>query len=137
MKALRSFLRSRYPLALFAGLLLAASFPNMGIAGFAWIAPGLILFLAIGTSGRRAFRIGYFAGVAHYLASLYWLLLIPVPLAWAWTKVLGWSALGAFLALYPATWVWLCWKMFPVKCGEPFRWANARSDSSPCRGRDD
>jgi len=25
-----------------------------------------------------------------------------------------WAALGAFLALYPAVWVWLCWKIFPA-----------------------
>jgi apolipoprotein N-acyltransferase len=94
---------------------LAASFPNLGIAGLAWIAPGLILAIAIGKPGRKAFRIGYIAGLVHYLASLYWLLLIPVPLVWIWTKVLGWSALAAFIALYPAVWVWLCWRMFPAK----------------------
>ena len=49
----------------------------------------------------------WFAGMAHYLASLYWLLLIPVPWTWAWAKALGWVALAAYLALYPATWVWL------------------------------
>ncbi|MDB6065762.1 MAG: Apolipoprotein N-acyltransferase [Pedosphaera sp.] len=95
--------------------MLAASFPNFGVAGLAWIAPGLILSLAIGKPGKQAFRIGYVAGIVHYLASLSWLLLIPVPLAWAWTKVLGWGALAAFIALYPAIWVWLTWKMFPAK----------------------
>ncbi|HZQ47651.1 MAG TPA: apolipoprotein N-acyltransferase [Verrucomicrobiae bacterium] len=111
MKLLRSFIRSRYPLAILAGLALAASFPNIGIAGLAWIAPGMILLSAIGKRGGQAFRIGYVAGVAHYMASLYWLLLIPV----AWAPILGWAALSAFIALYPATWVWLCWKMFPAK----------------------
>ena len=58
--------------------------------------------------GADSFRIGYVAGLAHYLASLYWLLLIPyrwhsIPLG----PAAGWLALGAFLALYPATWVWL------------------------------
>ncbi|MEJ0089811.1 MAG: hypothetical protein WDM80_08725 [Limisphaerales bacterium] len=37
------FIRSGYLLAIVAGLLLAAAFPNIGIAGFAWIAPALIL----------------------------------------------------------------------------------------------
>ncbi len=90
---------------------MAASFPNIGIAGLAWVAPGMILLCAIGKRGGQAFRIGYVAGVAHYLASLYWLLLIPV----AWAPILGWVALAAFMALYPATWVWLCWKLFPAK----------------------
>ena len=100
--------RSRYPLAIFAGLLLAASFPKIGIAGFAWIAPGLMVVAALGRSGGEAFRIGYVAGLAHYLASLYWLLLIPyrwhgIPLG----PMAGWLALSAYLALYPAIWVWL------------------------------
>jgi apolipoprotein N-acyltransferase len=100
--------RSRFPVAVVAGLMLAASFPKIGIAGFAWIAPGLLLAAALGTSGWESFRIGYVGGLAHYLASLYWLLLIPyrwhgIPLG----PAAGWMALSAFLALFPATWVWL------------------------------
>ena len=101
-------MRSRYLLAILAGLLLAASFPKIGIAGFAWIAPALILAAALGKRGWEAFRIGYVAGLAHYLASLYWLLLIPyrwhsIPLG----PAAGWLSLSAYLALYPATWAWL------------------------------
>lgn len=71
----------------------------------------MFLLTAIGKPDRQTFRIGYVAGLAHYFASLYWLLLIPV----AWFPILGWVALSAFLALGPATWVWLCWKIFPVR----------------------
>jgi apolipoprotein N-acyltransferase len=99
----KSFIRSRYPVAIAAGLLLAISFPNLNLAGFGWIAPGFLLAVAAGTRGAQSFRIGYVAGVAHYLASLYWLLLIPVT----GFPILGWVALSAFLALYPAIWVWL------------------------------
>jgi apolipoprotein N-acyltransferase len=100
--------RSRFPLAIVAGLLLAAGFPNIGIAGLAWIAPGLMLGAALGKKGWESFRIGYAAGLAHYLASLYWLLLIPyrwhgIPIG----PAAGWLALAAFLALFPATWVWI------------------------------
>ena len=100
--------RSRYLLAVLAGLLLAASFPKIGIAGFAWIAPALMLAAALGKRGAERFRIGYVAGLAYYLASLYWLLLIPyrwhsIPLG----PAAGWLSLSAYLALYPATWVWL------------------------------
>jgi apolipoprotein N-acyltransferase len=94
---------SRYAIAIVAGLLLAASFPNIGIAGLAWIAPALMLAAALGRGGWESFRIGYVAGLAHYLASLYWLLLIPV----AWLPILGWLALSAYLALFPAMWVWV------------------------------
>lgn len=83
--------------------MLAAAFPNFGIAGFAWIAPGLFLAVALGKRGGEAFRLGYVAGLAHYLLSLSWLLNIPVT----GFPILGWMALAAFLALFPGTWVWL------------------------------
>lgn len=108
---MRSFIKSRLPWAIAAGLLLALSFPKMSIAGLAWVAPGLILLTAIGKSPRQIFWIGYTAGFGHYLASLYWLLLIPV----AWFPILGWLALSGFLGLFTATWVWGCWKLFPAQ----------------------
>lgn len=91
-----------------AGACLGCAFPNFGIAGFAWIAPGLLLLAAVGAKGGEAFRVGFIGAVMHYLVSLSWLLNIPyrwlgVPLA----PAAGWLALSAFLALGPATWVWL------------------------------
>ena len=102
-----AFFHGRFPLAIVAGILLALAFPNFGIAGFAWIAPGLILATALGKNGGETWRIGYVAGLAHYLGSLYWLLNIPVT----GFPILGWVALAAFLALFPATWVWLSLKI--------------------------
>jgi apolipoprotein N-acyltransferase len=95
-------------LAIAAGLLLSAAFPGLSVAGFAWVAPGLMVAAALGATGAETFRIGYVAALAHYLSMLYWLLLIPyrwhgIPLA----PGLGWLALSAFLALFPALWVWL------------------------------
>lgn len=103
-------------MAMGAGLLLAMSFPNFGIAGFAWIAPGLILATALGKGRGEAWRIGYVAGLAHYLGSLYWLLNIPVT----GFPILGWIALAAFLALFPATWVWL--SLPPTLAPGPSTW---------------
>ena len=105
---IEEFLRKRYFVAALAGLMMAAAFPKMGIAGFAWIAPGVVLAAALGSGGGESFRVGYVAGLVHYLVSLYWLLLIPfrwhgIPIG----PAAGWLALGAFLALFPATWVWL------------------------------
>ncbi len=97
------FIRSGYLLAVGAGLLLAAAFPNVGIAGFAWVAPALIVFAAHGKRGSDAFRVGYLAGLVFFLCSLYWLLLIPV----AGFPVLGWFALSAFMAVYFGLWTWL------------------------------
>ena len=99
----------RYALSGAAGILLALAFPNAGIAGFAWIAPGILLASALGCTGAQAFRLGYAGGVAHYLASLNWLLFIPFPAG----AVAGWLALSGYLALYPAAWVWICWRLFP------------------------
>jgi apolipoprotein N-acyltransferase len=96
-------------LAVVAGFLWAASFPKIGIAGVGWLAPGLILATALEAGGGGAFRLGFVAGLVHYLASLYWLLLIPVKFA----PILAWLALSAYCALYPATWAWLCWKFYP------------------------
>jgi len=105
---LKSFLnellvRSGYLLAIGAGLLLTAAFPKIGIAGCAWIAPALMIAAAHGKRGGDAFRVGYMAGLAHFLSSLYWLLLIPVT----GFPILGWFLLGVYLGLYPAVWVWL------------------------------
>lgn len=105
---LKSFLnellvRSGYLLAIGAGLLLTAAFPKIGIAGCAWVAPAILIAAAHGKRGGDAFRVGYVAGLAHFLSSLYWLLLIPVT----GFPILGWFLLSAFIALYPAVWVWL------------------------------
>ena len=110
------FIQSRFPLAIVAGILLAAAFPKISIAGFAWIAPALMLAAALGCGRVESFRLGYVAGLAHYLTSLYWLLLIPyrwhgLPLGPAF----GWLALSAYLALFPATWVWLVLKISNFK----------------------
>jgi apolipoprotein N-acyltransferase len=114
----------RHGAAIVAGLFLALSFPKAGVAGLAWLAPGLMLFAALGRRGRECFRIGYVAGLAHYLVTLYWLLFIPFPAG----AVVGWLALSAYLALYPAAWVWLCWRMFPGKrfVVEQSWWASAK-----------
>ena len=107
--------RLRYLGAVAAGLVLAAVFPNLGVAGLAWVAPGAILASAFGTSGGRAFRIGWVAGMAHFLASLYWLLNIPVMKL---APIIGWLALSAYSALYIGLWTWLCWRLCPAPSGE-------------------
>jgi apolipoprotein N-acyltransferase len=100
---LELFIRSGYLLAIAAGFLLAAAFPKIGIAGFAWVAPALLLFSTHGKNSADAFRAGYVGGISFWLASLYWLLLIPV----AGYPILGWMALSAFVALYFGIWTWL------------------------------
>src|SRR5688500_5460128 len=68
-----------------------------------------MLFAAVGLRPGPAFRVGYVGGFAYYLCTLNWLLYIPVK----FFPILGWIALSAYLSLYPALWVWICWKFFP------------------------
>jgi apolipoprotein N-acyltransferase len=103
------WLNLRWMAAIAAGAGLASAFPKPGLAGLAWIAPGLLLASAAGAAPRLAFQLGYAGGLAFWLTSLYWLLFIPFPLG----AITGWLALCAYLALYPACWVWLCWRMVP------------------------
>ena len=104
---------ARCGLAVLAGLMLALSFPHWSVAGFAWIAPGLILASAMAASGKEAFRLGLIAGLANWLTGIYWLLLIPVKFA----PIVGWLLLCSFLSLYTGLWVWLAWKTFPLQVG--------------------
>ncbi len=104
----------RYGVAAFGGLLLTTAFPKTDLAAAAWIAPAVILFNGAGAAPRRAFKLGYIAGLVHFLTSLHWLLNMPytfhgVPLA----PALAWFSLSAYCALYPAIWVWLCWSIWP------------------------
>jgi len=103
-KLFDQFIRKRrYLCAALAGFVLALAFPKFNLAGAAWIAPALILACAYNCTGGKAWRIGYVAGLAHWLALLSWLLHIPVT----GFPILGWIALAAFMAIYPAFWVWL------------------------------
>jgi apolipoprotein N-acyltransferase len=96
-------IRSGYLLAIIAGLLLAMAFPKIGIAGFAWISPALLVYAAHRKNSGDAFRAGCLGGISFWLASLCWLLLIPV----VGFPILGWVALSAFMALYFGIWSWL------------------------------
>lgn len=121
----------RYGAAAIAGVCLALAFPNTSIAGLAWIAPALFVAVALGTRGWRTFRVGYVAGLAHYLVSLSWLLHIPVR----GYPILGWIVVSAFLALFPALWVWLTLEVRSAKCEvqSPDGPSVARTDNWPRR----
>lgn len=98
------FWRSGYLMAVVAGLILAMAFQKTNIAGFAWVAPALLVFAAVlpaNATRRDVFRIGYLSGLSFWLVSLYWLLYMPAP----GFSLLGWIALCVFLAVYPAVWL--------------------------------
>jgi len=94
--------RSGYAVAMAAGVLLALSFPKFSVAGFAWVAPALLLGGAYGKTGGDPFRVGYVGGFTFWLVSLYWLLLMPAT----GFPILAWIALAAFVALYFGLWTW-------------------------------
>jgi apolipoprotein N-acyltransferase len=90
----------RYPVAALAGLALGLAFPLPGWSGLAWCAPGILFFSILGLRGAPAFRVGYLAGLVHFLVMLRWLLAIPFPVG----AVAGWLALSAYCALYFGGW---------------------------------
>lgn len=106
----------RYGLAAVAGIVTSLGFAPAQLDGAAWVGPGMILFCALGWRRGRAFRVGFAAGLAHFLSSLYWLLAMPftwhgIPLA----PGLAWVALSAYCAAFFGLWVWFCWKTFPAQ----------------------
>lgn len=107
----RELLHWRSALAVLAGAALALAFPTPGWSGLAWLAPGALLLAALDAPAGRAFRLGYVAGLAYHLLALRWLLHIPFPAG----ALAGWLALSAYLALYPALWVWLCGQVLPLR----------------------
>lgn len=121
---------NRFLWAAVGGLLLGAAFPKIGMAGLAWVAPGWILFSAVGRPTRDRVRLGYVGGFAYALVAFYWIALIPFPAG----AIAGWVALSAYLGLYMASWVWLCWRwldfLTPAPDASPELQASLRVDSS-------
>ncbi len=84
----------------------AARFQNSALRVLRGSRRRCMLAAAHGKSGGDCFRVGYVSGLAFWLASLYWLLLMPV----SGFPILGWLALSAFVALFYGAWVWLDFK---------------------------
>ncbi len=102
-------LRKRVALAALGGIGLACSFETLNWAGLAWISPAVWLLCGMGQNERERLLIGFCGGLGFYLPALHWLRHIPYPV----TPYLGWLALAAYLSLYPAVWLWLCWRLYP------------------------
>ena len=97
--------------AVLAGTVWSLAFPHPSFALAGWLTPALLLALSHAPRARRIFALGYVAGLTHYLSSLSWVLHNPFLSA----AIAGWLVLSAYCALYPAIWVWFCWKIFPVQ----------------------
>ena len=99
----------RYSLAALAGLALGLAYPKFNLFWLAWLAPGLLLLLSLGQGGWTAWRVGYIAGLVHFLVCFYWLLLIPKPAV----AIAAWLLVGGLVALYIAAWTWVSGRCFP------------------------
>ena len=58
--------------AVISGLLLTGAFPKIDAAWLAWIALVPLLWAVCGARPAQAFRLGFIAGLAHYLSLIYW-----------------------------------------------------------------
>jgi apolipoprotein N-acyltransferase len=102
---------SRLIASFLSGTLFAAGFPNFDLPVFAWLAPGIVLWLAHHSSGKRVFLSGFLSGVGCWLVMVYWLVLIPFR----------WHGLGAYLVQSSVggtcmgAWCWLCWQLWPAR----------------------
>ncbi len=106
---LESPLRKRLALAFVAGVGLATAFQTLNWSGMAWITPAVWLLCGLGRTGRERFLIGLAGGLGFYVPAVHWLRFIPYPVA----PYIGWVALSIYLSLYPAAWLWICWRIFP------------------------
>ncbi len=104
-------LRARWPWAVAAGAMFAIAQPKFELAGFAWIAPAVLLLSTLGATPKQTFRVAYLAGFVQQLITIHWLLFIPLRAP----AIIGWLALSAYLAVFPALWCLLAWKLFPLR----------------------
>ncbi|HSL20948.1 MAG TPA: apolipoprotein N-acyltransferase [Vicinamibacterales bacterium] len=92
--------------------MLALSFPKYGHPAFGWIALAPLLVVAWDCGrrrlARRAFLLGWIAGVAYFAGSLYWLVRVMTVYGGlnGAVAVLVAALLMAYLALFPAISTW-------------------------------
>ncbi len=88
-----------------SGLLLTGAFPKIGLYGLAWFALVPLLYVIKDQDPGSAFRLGFIAGLVHFLSLLYWL--VPVMRTYgylpAYLSVSVLFLFAAFLALFVAS----------------------------------
>lgn len=68
--------RIKIGLAILSGLMLTASFPPGKLSWMAWFALVPLFGSLKNESPSRAFRLGFIAGIAHYLTLIYWIVVV-------------------------------------------------------------
>ena len=89
--------------AALSGLLMATAFPGFEWSESAWIALVPLMVCVRTATPRRAFGLGYLAGITFWLINVHWL--------WNVT-VFGWVLLAAYCALYFAVFGWFSNRWF-------------------------
>ena len=96
-------------LAALSGVLLTLSFPKFGHGALAWVALVPLLVAIPGTSGLRAFRLGYVTGAVSAVGLLYWTALVvrqfgglSLPVS-----ILIMMLLCLAFALFPSLFAWI------------------------------
>ncbi len=109
----------RWGLAFSAAALAALSFPSplsLSLhpwgAPLAWVALAPAFALLEGLRPNRAARWGFLFGYLMFGAIIYWIALLVEAKN---LKVLGWAALTAIMACYPALFAWLLARLRPAK----------------------
>ena len=91
-------------LAALTGVLLTGAFPKIGLAWLAWFALVPLLLAIANLSVKESFRIGFLAGLTHYLTLLYWV--VPVMRIYGYLplylSIVILFLFAAVLALFPA-----------------------------------
>ena len=100
-----------------AGLAMALALPGPGWFPLVMVVPGLLRRSLVGTSGWRAFRIGWLAGFAQWVVAVAWVYIVlhryghlAAPLALLAVAVmaailaLGWGLVGWATSLTPERW---------------------------------
>jgi apolipoprotein N-acyltransferase len=91
-------------LAALSGLLLTGSFPKIGLDWLAWVALVPLLAAIANLSAKKSFRIGFVAGLIHFLSLLYWV--VPVMRTYGYLpyylSIAVLFLFAAVLALFPA-----------------------------------
>ncbi|MDZ7697329.1 MAG: hypothetical protein U5R49_10540 [Deltaproteobacteria bacterium] len=89
-------------LALLSGVLLTAAFPPGHLSFLSWVAVVPLLFSIQNSSWKSAFRLGFLAGLIHYLTLIYWIVVVLGRYGNLniFFSVLGLLLLSLYLSLY-------------------------------------
>jgi len=114
--------------AAFSGLLLTASFPDIGSPLLAWIALVPIMAAARDTSYFDSFRLGFLSGFIHFVTLLYWFIpclktygMIPLYLSIVILLVFA-SYLSFYMAAFSITLVSCCRSIKLLVFAGPLVW---------------